>query len=386
MTAIFQTPAATPPDDTASTAAHAPWRQALLIGALSLAGAACAGQGGDYGWLGGALGAALATATALRLAGTERRASTDTASSAQRVPLVQEIVPVWQRQVESAREHAEKSTAEILEAFASIDHRLDEAVRLTEQSSVDLNQTSVDELLGDNHDALAALLVPLRRAVAERDAALAEVEKIGTAVDDLHQTAIRVKHLARRTNMVALNASVEATRAGELGKGFAVVANEVRALAQQSADDASQMLTRTTQLEEQLSGQRLSASITDSSDAELQAQADAAAREAIGGLVRSVGEVKRSTQGLKQASAAVRSDVERVLMGFQSQDRLNQMLAGITDDMQRLSTWLAENGDLGAAQAADWLVRLEASYTMDEQRHQHHGSASIQRGSNVDFF
>jgi methyl-accepting chemotaxis protein len=73
-------------------------------------------------------------------------------------------------------------------------------------------------------------------------------------------------------------------------------------------------------------------------------------------------------------------------MGFQSQDRLSQMLAGITTDMQRLSDWLVDDGDLGAAQAADWLARLESSYTMDEQRNQHHGNASIQRSSGVDFF
>lgn len=388
MTATLNTTATAHADDADVPGRSLPWRAGASVAALSLGSAIAVSQGGDFAWPAAVLCSVLAATVALRLSPGAGGAGShgDRAATSQRVPLVQEVLPVWQRQVEAAREHAEKSTGSILEAFASIDHQLDEAVRLTEQSSADLSQNSVTELIEDNDEALAALLVPLHRAVAERDAALDQIDKIGSAVDDLRQCAVRVKQLARRTNMVALNASVEATRVGELGAGFAVVASEVRALAQQSTDDASLMLTRTTQLEEQLAGQRLAASIKDSSDAELRAQAEAAARGAIGGLVKSVGEVKRSTQGLKQASAAVRDEVERVLMGFQSQDRLSQMLAGITTDMQRLSDWLVDDGDLGAAQAADWLARLEASYTMDEQRNQHHGSASIQRSTGVDFF
>lgn len=368
-----------PGSDPRSDAVAAGVWSGLIAGATGLV----AWSGG--GWLACLLGALLgggwiAWRTKRRCAGTPSQEPPGHA------PLVEQVVPVWQRQIDAAREHAEHSTGEILAAFTMIDQRLEEAVRLAEQSSMDLSGSTVDALIDDNDAVLANLLEPIRSAVAQRDAALAEIERVGVAIDEVRQGAARVRQLARRINMVAINASVESARAGGRAGSFAVLAEEVRQLAQQATTDASQMLQRSNRLEEQLRSLRLQAATRDSSDEELRAQADAGARRAIGGLLDSVGQVSRSSRGLREAGAAVRGEVERVLMGFQAQDRLNQMLGSVTEDMSRLGQWLQQQGDLSSNQAAEWLARLEAAYTMEEQRSQHHGQQVIERRTEVEFF
>ena len=134
-----------------------------------------------------------------------------------------------------------------------IAHATDDLSRRTEQQAASLEETAaaLDEITATVRKTAAGARQASEVVNAAKDDAEHSGQVVGQAVSAMSQIEKSSQQIAQiisvideiafQTNLLALNAGVEAARAGEAGRGFAVVAQEVRALAQRSAEAAKEI-------------------------------------------------------------------------------------------------------------------------------------------------
>ncbi len=108
-----------------------------------------------------------------------------------------------------------------------------EEMRMTVESNA-VHAKSAAELAGAVQDSAEVGQKDIQNAIESMEEVRASSDAIGKIVEV-------IESISFQTNLLALNAGVEAARAGEAGRGFAVVASEVRALAQRSAEAATEI-------------------------------------------------------------------------------------------------------------------------------------------------
>lgn len=191
------------------------------------------------------------------------------------------------------------------------------------------------------------------------DDAVTAMSGIESSADRIGQITAAIDDVAFQTNLLALNAGIEAARAGEAGRGFAVVAQEVRALAQRSADAAKE----------------IEALVSDTK-ARIKSGVGAVgtAGSAIGDVVSQVTQINDTVAGLaersgRQANAVgeLQESILSIDAGFASLSETARRSGDAADDIHRV---ILELGGIVRRHRADLAGSARDARTGDEEGHQ----------------
>ncbi|WP_371922334.1 methyl-accepting chemotaxis protein [Pseudomonas sp. DG56-2] len=204
-------------------------------------------------------------------------------------------------------------------------------------TDADAQARAGDQVVAEAIGQIERLAEEVRRSTEAMGQLQQESQKIGSVMDV-------IKSVAEQTNLLALNAAIEAARAGEAGRGFAVVADEVRGLAQRtqkSTEEIEELVaglqSGTQQVANVMHGSR---NLTESS-VELTRKAGASL-ESITRTVSSIQSMNQQIAAAAEQQSAVAEQISRSILNVRD---VSEQTAAASDETAASSVELARLGN-----------------------------------------
>ncbi|WP_462154986.1 methyl-accepting chemotaxis protein [Pseudoalteromonas piscicida] len=217
------------------------------------------------------------------------------------------------------------------------------ALAVSERSSESLasihtanqHKTEVSKYTQDNKQHILSLSTRMSEAVESMTKLTTHSENIGSILDT-------IVSIAEQTNLLALNAAIEAARAGEQGRGFAVVADEVRTLAsrtQESTNEINQMIAALRQ-DTHTASEAINSGQRDVASCVKQSEALASAMDEIANAILQVTQLSEEVSQAADHQATDCQQIEQVMLDAQSTANDNaQAMQSLAKGSESLSSF-----------------------------------------------
>jgi hemerythrin-like metal-binding protein len=227
-----------------------------------------------------------------------------------------------------------------------------------------------------NHSAEVAA-----SAVSRADSTMEEIQELEGLVEKIGDVVELISDIAEQTNLLALNATIEAARAGEAGKGFAVVASEVKNLANQTAKATGEIGRQISEV--QTSTGKSVASIRDISDvinnvndvatsiSAAVEQQDAATREIASNVEQASAGTTEVSSSITMVTTSAHHSLELAHHIESSSESLSEQTIALNANVERFLKNVRSADGGSPDKLIEWSADIEVGHELIDEEHQH---------------
>jgi len=283
-------------------------------------------------------------------------------------------------EIERARELIRQAVAGLGGSFEAMSHKSRQQsaamARIVDRTGQE-DSSGLDVSLFAQHASqrMEQLVEALEQISGQSGATVTQIDAMAGHMDGIFALLEDVKSIADQTNLLALNAAIEAARAGEAGRGFAVVADEVRNLSERSTALNEQIRKLAHNSREAISKVRETVSQMASRDMDRSREARNEAALMLDNVAQINASLSEGVREISQCGREIDASVADAVRALQFEDITAQSLSGANIHLDRLATINQEAQKLLRCHAevpdSEWIDALHRiSSRIREQRGQ----------------